>query len=566
MRKIFKALNFTSVILFLILSFVACDKDFSSLESDVLGEENNNFTTGSFMSSIVAYNKKLDSLQINNLPSTVLGVFNDPAFGQTTASIVTQISPMAFGPDFGDNAVLDSVILNIPYYSKAIIADSTYTISDSLYGSDPIKLSVYKNNYFLRDFDPNASTITQQNYYSKANGSINTTDNFAVTQNSIINFDSYRGELLKDTIFTPSNKKIVSVTFDDSGKKIRTKSAPALRLKLDSLFWANNIINKEGSPELSNENNFKNYFRGLYLKAEAVNGKGNLVFLNMASTDAKITLYYSRDGDVDGERTHDNYIFNFASTSSININRLNTFINNYNTIPLTNGNKILGDEKLYLKGTEGSMGVVDLFAGMVECDNEDGTTSLVTALECFKKTYRKLDGNGNYLPPVNGSYALKKLINEAHLIIYEDEGITIPSADYHKYDRIYAYDIENNSPTIDYTQDPISSTTDPFNSKYISLGQRIVTNGVAKYKIRITQHLMNILTSSTDLTNTKLGLVLSTNVNLTNNSKILNSNDVVTGVPSASIITPRGTILYGTNQNVPDNRKMKLEIFFTKPN
>src|SRR5690606_21433127 len=119
-----------------------------------------------------------------------------------------------------------------------------------------------------------------------------------------------------------------SVTFDSDGKKTRTKSAPALRVKLDSLFWVNTIINKEGSPELSNPNNFKNYLRGLYIKAEAKGGKGSLIYLNLASTDAKITIYYSKDAAIVGERTHETYILNLAGTSEVSINRLNTFINN----------------------------------------------------------------------------------------------------------------------------------------------------------------------------------------------------------------------------------------------
>src|SRR5690606_1939830 len=109
----------------------------------------------------------------------------------------------------------------------------------------------------------------RQNYYSKADGSINNTDNFALTNNTIINFDANKGELLKDTTYVPSNKAIVTVTFDEENKKIRTRSVPALRVKLDTLFWKTAIMSKEGQPELSNENNFKNYFRGLYLKAEA---------------------------------------------------------------------------------------------------------------------------------------------------------------------------------------------------------------------------------------------------------------------------------------------------------
>ena len=39
MKKTFKALKFSTVFLLLLASFIACDKDFSVLESDVLGVE-----------------------------------------------------------------------------------------------------------------------------------------------------------------------------------------------------------------------------------------------------------------------------------------------------------------------------------------------------------------------------------------------------------------------------------------------------------------------------------------------------------------------------------------------
>ncbi|WP_100611154.1 DUF4270 domain-containing protein [Confluentibacter lentus] len=553
MKKIFKALNLTGVSLFLIISFIACDKDFSTIESDVLGEDNINFNTDRVSLPVIAYNKKLDSLQINNLSSNLLGVFNDPAFGQTIASIITQVTPATYDPDFGDNPVIDSVVLSIPYFSRAL-TDSTYTISDSLYGNSPIRLSIYKNNYFLRDFDPNSPTNARQNYYSKANGSINNTDNFALTNNTVINFDTNKGELLKDTIFTPSSKAIVTKTIGEDSTITRSRSVPALRFKLDPSFWTTTIINKGGQSELSNENNFKNYFRGLYLKAEPINGNGNLVLLNIASTASNITIYYSKDDSAaTGERTQDSYVLNIAG------NRLNTFINNY-TVPLGNGNKTLGDEKLYLKGTEGSMAIVDLFGGMVDCDG-DGILD-TSALDCFKETYRVPDGNGGYKKDNSGNYILKQLINEARLVIYEDEAMVSTTTDYHKYDRIYAYDIKNNIPTIDYlSYDPTTNTNNPLSSKIISLGQR--DPQLLKYKIRLTEHLNNILIR--DSTNTKIGLVLSSNVNLSNNSSILNSNDIVTNIPAVSIITPRGTILHGTNTNVPENKKMTLEIFFTKP-
>tara|TARA_R110002050_G_scaffold94765_1_gene197075 strand:- start:58820 stop:60457 length:1638 start_codon:yes stop_codon:yes gene_type:complete len=542
MKKIIKALKFPVTFFLILGSFIACDKDFSIIESDVLGKDNSNFTTviDSVNNPISAYNKKLDSLQINGLASNLLGFFDDPAFGQTSANIIAQITPTTDDPDFGEKTKIDSVVLTIPYFSKTI-TDSTYTINDSLHGNSPIKLSIYKNDYFLRDFDPNSNLGTSQKYYSKSDGTV-------LNGSSVINFEDHKSDLIfENDSFIPSNERIRLDTSDDDGNITTTYSTPALRTKLDTLFWRNTIINKQDDPVLSNASNFNNYFRGLFFKTETIDGKGNMILLNLASTSSNIIIYYSKDSTIEGERTQSTYTLNFTG------NILNTFTNDYSQISLQNGNKDLGDEKLYLKGAAGSMAVINLF--------EDQN-----ALDKFINDYRIPDGDGFLKDANTGDYVLKRLINEAHLAVYEDETMpTLPVDEngnaYHKYDRIYAYDIENNEPTIDYLIDPIENTQSPISSKIISFSQRDTILG--KYKIRITEHLNNILLR--DSTNTKIGLVLSNNVNYTNNAEILNSNDDVTGIPAAAIITPRGTILYGSNENVPENKRLKLKIFYTKP-
>ena len=556
MKKTIKALKKSSILFLMIISFIACDKEFSIIESDVLGKENSNFTASDTTLSIVAYNKKLEALQINGLASYLLGVYNDPAHGQTKSSIITQISPSTFDPNFGDNPAIDSVILRIPYFSRVIGADdlgnSTYTIQDSLYGSGPMKLTIYQNNYFLRSFDPNAGVNEAQNYFSKADGEINTSDNFALNGSSIINFDDNKGATIIDTSFTPSAEAIElwDISLTDT---VKTRITPALRMHLDPLFWQNTIIDKEGESVLSNANNFNDYFRGLYFKAEAVDDLGSMVLLNLASSDANITIYYNPDSTLPvEERTQSSYILNFSG------NRLNTIINDYNP-PFEDGDEVLGDETLYVKGAEGSMVVVDLFEDAV-------------ALKSFIDEYRVRNILGGYEKENGtGDYLLKKLINEAQLIVYEDEIMqTFPKDvndnDYSTYDRIYAYDIKNNIPTIDYVVDPTENSQQAFSSKVISLGQRLKDDSDnAKYKIRLTRHLNNILLK--DSTNTKIGLVLSTNVNYTNNAEILQSTEDVTAVPAAALLTPRGTVLYGTNvTGVNESKKMRLEIFFTKPN
>lgn len=536
MKNLIKALKFSFVFLLTISSFIACDRDFTVIESDVLGDGNANFNTNQYTLPIVAYQKKLQAVQVNGLASNLLGFFNDPAFGSTTASIVAQLTPTTYSPSFGTNPVIDSVVISVPYFSTTGYdedGNATYQL-DSVYGNTDakIKLSVYQNNYFLRDFDPSSDLNTSQNYYSNAFSATNS----AVTETSTISFDDYVGELIYSTdSFMASSDPSIEVVRTETDTTTNV-NPPKFRVSLTSEeaknFWKNTIIDKEDDPVLSNSNNFKNYFRGLYLKAEPIDNDGHMVLLNLASTDANITIHYTY-GEEDA-RYQSSYVLNFSG------NIINTFLNNY-TVPLEDGNSSEGDQTLYLKGQEGAMAIVDLFPDS-------------SSLDEFKAEFTDGDGNPT------------KLINEAHLEIYEDTDRAINGSygnGYHKYDRIYAFDLKNNTPLIDYSYDQTDNTIAPVYSKIVSLGLRdSISPTEAKYKIRITEHLKNILLR--DSTNTKIGLVLSNNVNYTSNAAILNPTGDVSNVPAATIISPRGTVLHG-NQSVDENKRLKLKIFYTEP-
>ena len=543
MKKTLKALKFPSVFLLMLSTFIACDKDFSVIESDVLGIDNANFYIDSLVLPINAYNKKLDTVQINNLPSNLLGVFNDLEFGKTNASIITQITPASYSEDFDINPIIDSVVINIPYFSTITGTNAENTDAadykiDSLYGNidATFKLKIYQNNYYLRDYDPSDVDFGTQKYYSRTENLADPTHNYTSNGNQEIDFDNHLGELLyENDEFKHSAGYIELWNVTETDTTI-TYNAPALRILFDSnntndadaiAFWQQTIVDKHDDAVLSNANNFKNYFRGLYFKTEAIGDDGSMALMNLFASDANITIYYTKGEETD--RTQDEYVLNFSG------NVLNTYVNAFN-VTLEDGDKDNGDETLYLKGLEGSMAVVDLFP-----TDED--------LQDFKDQFRDSEGNQT------------KFINEAHLVIYEDETKVINTEDaygdvYHKFDRIYAYDIKNNTTTLDYQIDPFEDN-DPIVSKIFSLSQRS-TEG--KYKIRITEHLNNIIQN--DSTNYKLGLVLSNNVNVTATSEVLNSTNDVTAIPSMSTITPRGTILHGSNA-IDVDKRLELKVFFT---
>jgi hypothetical protein len=526
--------------------FIACDKDFSTLESDIVTNDNaTNFDGLSRNYDVIAFSKALDPVQTNALPINLLGVYNDPIYGQTTASVVSQLRTNLIDPDFGDNVVLDSVVISVPYFSKATETteegETIYEL-DSVFGDSPMKLSIYESNYFLRDFDPTSSINDSQVYYSNQ-----------TTGNSPISDALLEGTLLYEkNSFLPDERQIVLKNEDD---EITGRSVPALRISFkanvpedqDEIeYWEQKIIEKSGQPELSNINNFNDYFRGIYFKAEATNGTGTMSLLNFANTNANITLYYTKDNTLStGDPIQSTFVLNFTG------NRVN-FLSNDSVF--TDGDENLGDEKLYLKGGEGSMAVVKLFDG--ENIDEDNA---VNSFESFKNEFVETDDNGKFIKN-------KKLINEANLVFYVDQSSLIGVEEP---DRIYLYDMKNNSPLIDYFFDTANTLT-PINSRIGHLGrlQREDTddgNGI-RYKIRITEHINNILIR--DSTNVNLGLVVSGNINLESNSqdyKVLNPDDSDDKIPVSSIITQRGTVLYGNN-TLEEEKKLYLEIFYTEPN
>jgi len=539
MRKInipLKHFALTALILTLIL---ACDKEFASLESDVVNSDNTtNFDTDNTTYPVITYNKKVPSFQSNGLPANLLGHYNDPVFGSSTANFVAQMVPGSYDPSFGNNVVIDSVILTVPYFSTGIATDEDGNITyrlDSIYGNSPIKLSVFQNNYFLRNFNPDSEFGDTQKYYS----------NGATSESSFINPLDLEGQLLfEDDSFLPSAEQIILTEIDDENLPFESaKVEPSIRVKLNNPnddYWQELIFNKEGEPELSNLNNFTNYFRGLYFKAEATNIDGTLMLLNFTNLKANITIYYTSDvedsdtgTDTDTTQEEGTFGLNFSG------NLVNIIDNDFNTIP--DGDTVNGDEKLFLKGGAGSMAVINLFNGDSEGNSPEFTQ--------FKNDFK--DGE-----------TIKKLINEAYLEFYVDQN-TVQGQEP---DRIYLYDLDNNAPLIDYFLDQ-SVSDQTINAKIIHLEPLVRVDddpegeGV-KYKIRITEHLNNIIVR--DSTNVKLGLVVTSNVSSVEAVDLLGDNEIPEILPRGTVLSPEGTVLIGNN-TTDDSKRVKLTVYYTEP-
>ena len=537
------------IILLSFFIFQSCDKELTSFDSDVINSENAiDFLTGELDYSILSKSEIINPVQSNNLPSFLIGKYNHPQFGNSYANFVGQMVPADYNHDFGDNVELDSVILSVPYYSRAIDTDEnldvTYEI-DSVYGNNPIKISIYKNNFFLRTFNPFQSFDSSQNYFT--NGSL--------SNNEQIDISQLEGQLLFEIDdFVPNANQINLTAVDTSGETyISQKLAPALRFKLNNPnnnFWETLFFNNEGLPNLSNEPDFKEFFRGLYIKTEGLNSSGSMMLLNLASSNAKLTIHYTSDNEVvnnDTGSTDDNltnqheYVLNFSG------NLVNIF-ENENLVDVNGTNTVDGNENIYLRGGEGIITTLDLFSGSLINDNGEE----ISEFDHFKDFFYD-----------NISDSPKRLINEAYIEFYVNQNFINSDEP----ERIFIYNYEQNTALIDYFLDQsVSSTT--INAKINHLVPLIKDslndNRGIKYKIRITEHLNNLVLK--DSSNSKLGLGVMSNISSVQNFTILGDEDSNSNNSLAAgiILSPKGTILHG-NLSPEIEKRPRIKIYYTEP-
>ncbi|MGB3342728.1 MAG: DUF4270 domain-containing protein [Aequorivita sp.] len=508
-------LRSAGILLVVIIALASCEQDISSVGSSVLGSETPNGILDDSQ-TVVAYSRKLGPVQSNQLPAYQLGVYKDPVYGKSTVSLLSQLRLMANNPKFGDSARVDSVFVYLPYYSKATTVDTitTYTL-DSVYGSAPINVSIYESKYFLRDLDPYGGFEEPQPYYSD--------------QGPI--FNEYKGaELAKVEDFKVSPNGFVF----EVGEKDRELLAPGMRIKLPSSFFQEKIIDKEGSPELQNNNNFKNYFRGLYFQVGSHGDDGTLFIFDV--TKADVTIHYSfKKADAPDEWGHSLIKLGLGNVS------VNTFSNrpvpSHILAELQNPDTINGNQNLYLRGGDGIISVVELFG------KDSDNNGVADELELLR--------------------AKKWLINEANLIFYVNQDLIAGGST--EPERIMIYDLKNSNVLADYNLDPTNGL-EPINalSNHFGRLQRGSDGNGQYYKLKITNHISNLINK--DSTNVPLGVVVSQNVSVRTTQKLLNKQKPhIEKVPASMVVSPEGTILYG-NSSSNDEKRLKLQIYYTEPN
>lgn len=607
--------------LVLVIGFLnSCEEDLTTIGAGVVGAEA--FTSGREIFDVFVYNKDLQAVRANRLEVYQLGRYNHPVFGNTEASINSQLQLSAVNPTFGafsqstedvadtdasvstiaENETIKEVFLYIPFFSNAPAdtdldgvsdeldaepsnpdndsdgdgvanrlevtigtnpndmssvdanldgfndTDSTAVVAnnfaqtfelDSIYGAieQPFRLKVERSTFFLRDFDPNSNFQQSQPYFSS--------QQFSPEFVSEVLYDSeVSGDLMIDNeqILLAQEDNTATAEVDESLTFLRLN--PGIRVPLDAQFFQENILDKEGAPELFTDANFKAFLRGINISLASDAPEGLMVLLDI--TQARIDLTYTYNAyntngttDVITDDSIDVLEGDYSIgliTGFNNGNAINTFVNEAYPQAINESlNTGENTDRIYLKGGSGIFAEIDLFE----------------------------PGNGTSI--IDQIQAENWIINEANLVFYIDReqldmvgGVIEPP-------RLYLYDTETNSPLYNpFTERSDAQTLFGAFLNYDGIIEKSGETGL-RYTVRITEYINNLV--ARDAANATLGLALTTDIFNTSGTDAILTNGEEAFVPLTSVYTPLGTVLFGSNLPSSDpnfDKRLRLEIFYTQ--
>lgn len=430
-------------------------------------------------------------------------------------------------PDTDDDGILDNVDTDTINPRQGA---TVYDI-DSLIGNREasFKVKVQELDYFLSTYDPSNNFETFLKYYS----------NDQVIEN-------FTGKVLYDGEVEINTEEIVIYKEDDpdtddvdESTQVKERLTPRLRIPIDKDYMQSKIIDMEGNIDLSNQDNFNMYFKGLFLSAYDFSDP-LLLILNYADASINIVYEYDKYNRNDTtDDTSDDTIDREKKTFKLNLtgNQINILKQDPLSPEISKALNSNSEDlkRVYLRGGEGIMMEIDLF--------DDGTGNDILG---------EIKSNG-------------WLINEANLTMYIDKEAIDMSGGIIEPSRLFLYDIESKAPVVDYFIDQ-SQGQKPKDQKAVHSGLIEIDEdrkGI-KYKIRISEHVKNIIRN--DSLNKKLALVVTSDITNAVNTELKN-NDELEYIPISSVINPLGTILYGPNpESNNHDKRFRLELFYTEIN
>jgi len=556
-----------------IILVASCEKKFNDVGAEIVPL--NPFPTKFATYPVKVSHAQIDVVQTNTNQVLHLGQRVDRLFGTTNAAIVAQMNLSNYSASFGELSAqketednfnemetVTNVWLEIPFFTNQRDADGDgliddYDIDDEDPNSDSdgdgVSDIAERNNgtdptnpdtdsdgindgqdtdttnpnpdkklYAIDSLFGNRQAsfdveVNKLNYFLRQ---LDPDKNFEEVQayHSNFNANAYKEQSLANANVTLDFNEIV---VDGENNNL----TPRFRVPLGKDSFQQLLIDKEGATELSSAEAWQNYFRSIAI--ETRNFSAPLLMLLDVNKMAIRVSYTYKAKNSSGEIEDNNEDF-----------LLNVGLIKFNTLTKTTPadatlNSIVSAtaaEQIAVSGGLGSVASLTLFE-----DNE--------VLEDIK--------------------GRPWLLNEANLTFHVDKqtvqrfGLSLPK-------RLYLYNANTAAPIVDFVQDGTNTST---LNKFVYGGFLVEQDEEQYYKIRITDHLRNII--SNDSLNVPLRLSVINAVPANAQQSIIMADvehPTIHKLPAGGISAPKSAVFVGPNPTDPTlaDLKLKLELYYTE--
>lgn len=342
----------------MVIAFGSCTDNINDLGKDLL-LPGDLVSVGKVIEkeTIKAYTLTDEKQRTDEPAFNLLGTFNDPVFGKTTADFACQFRLTGY-PDFSKNAQIDSLVLYLLYME---VYGDTET---------PQKLKVYE---LASDLEIDQKYYQDVNLKSLAKGEVVGEKNYIpkFKLDSLTNKYGSTKKAPKDTVIQELKIKL--------DQKLIQKLMAA-----DSLTWSNN-------------DKFMNYFKGLYIEAGDLSTGGSIMRINTLASGSRMVMHFHND-----EKDSLYYDYNINENSA----RVNRFAHDYTTAKFAvNLDKQENQDSLiYLQTTGGIRSKIlipDLenWTKLIPNYNENAGNIAINQAELIFQVDTIVSDTAKYIPP-----------------------------------------------------------------------------------------------------------------------------------------------------------------------
>lgn len=304
-----KGLIYFSILFSFVLLMASCSKPAGEIGAVIQPEDSKLNVFWNDTTTVYAYSEPEDSVRSDNLSRNLLGSTYDETFGNTTIGFFVQFVLTASGHDFGENAQVDSVVLQLKYTGES-------------YGDTSTLLTAHA--FELMEMIDNDSI-----YFSNLN--LETGD---------IDYANF------EWLPLPNDSVVVEEDTLTALIRIPLNNNPELGEKL---------INAGDAMEDTEA--FQEYFNGLHIVTSPLSNGGSILYFDLVNNISRMTLYYSND-----EQEALRYEYMITS----DVARVGKYDHNYEngsasfSQQVFEGDTALGQERFYVQGMGGIMSYIKL--------------------------------------------------------------------------------------------------------------------------------------------------------------------------------------------------------------